>query len=407
MAIDCPPLYERGGGPYQDENGEDWPDNALRFGVLSQVAARLGGPASPLDWHPGVVHCHDWQAALAPAYLRYMPGPRAASVVTVHNLAFHGSFPPERVGELGLPPESYAIEGLEFYGQMSFLKAGLIWADAITTVSPTYAKEIQSEEQGGGMAGVLRMRSRDLTGIVNGIDTSVWDPAGDALIARRYGPGSLGHKRANKTALQHRLGLAAQPAAPLLGIVSRFTHQKGIDLVPAAMEAFAGTEIQLAALGCGERAQEAALRSLAARQPGRIAVSLGFDESLAHLIEAGADAFLMPSRFEPCGLNQMYSQRYGTPPIARATGGLADTIVDCTAASLDAGRATGFLFDDASVPALSTAIRRALEVYDSTPEWRALQKNGMARDFSWKYSAARYVEIYRRVAGKEEVTEKA
>jgi starch synthase len=398
IVVDSPALYRRDGGPYQDAAGADWPDNAVRFGVLSQVAALLGGNGSPLDWRPHIVHCNDWQTGLAPAYLRYQAGPRASTVMTVHNLAFHGSFPPELVARLGLPPESYAMEGLEFYGSMSFLKAGLFYADAITTVSPTYARQIQTADYGSGMDGLLRARDAALTGIANGIDTAVWNPAADPLIERRYGSRTLNLKGVNKEALQRRLRLAADSDVPLLGIVTRYTHQKGSDLVAAAMPGLADVPVQLAALGSGERAHEDALRALAAQHRGKIAVAIGFDEALAHLIEAGADMFLMPSRFEPCGLNQMYSQRYGTPPVARATGGLVDTIVDCTPETLAAGAATGFLFTEPAAEDLAAAVRRAIGVYRDRAAWRSLQRNGMARDFGWAGPAARYAEVYRRVA---------
>ena len=399
IVLDCPPLYQRDGGPYQNAAGEDWPDNAERFGVLSQVAALLGSNDTPLEWRPQVVHCNDWQTGLAPAYLRYHAGARASTVMTVHNLAFHGSFAPELVAALGLPPESYAIEGLEFYGHMSFLKAGLYYADAITTVSPTYARQIQTADYGSGMDGLLRARSGALTGIRNGIDTAVWNPATDPTIERRYGSRTLHLKRANKEALQRRMRLPVEPDVPLLGMVTRYTHQKGSDLVAAARPGLADAPVQLAALGSGERAHEDALRTLAAQRPERIAAAVGFDEALAHLIEAGADMFLMPSRFEPCGLNQMYSQRYGTPPVARATGGLADTIVDCTPATLAAGTATGFLFAEPAAEELAAAVRRAIGVYRQRDSWRSLQRNGMARDFGWAGPAGEYVEIYRRVTG--------
>ena len=301
---------------------------------------------------------------------------------------------------LGLPPASYAIDGLEFYGRMSFLKAGLVYADAITTVSPTYAREIQSEAHGSGLDGVLRMRRAALTGILNGIDTARVE-SGDRSVDRApLRPAQPGPQARQQAALQRRLGLAADPDVPLLGVVSRFTHQKGTDVLAAAVPELAGLPVQLAALGSGERGHEEAMRSAAARYPGRIAVAVGFDEELAHLIEAGADMFVMPSRFEPCGLNQMYSQRYGTPPIAHATGGLADTIVDCTRRRRWRARtATGFLFDEPAAPALVAAVRRAIDVFrEHARAGGSLQQNGMARDFSWRQSAEQYVEVYRRIS---------
>ena len=386
--LDCPELYVRNGGPYQTGEGEDWPDNALRFGVLSRAAALLGGAASPLAWRPHVVHCNDWPTALAPVYLKREAG-AAASLMTVHNLAFQGLFEPSALSALGLPQSDFTMDRLEFYGRLSFLKGGLACADALTTVSPTYAAEIQTEALGCGLDGLLRLRRDDLYGILNGIDTAAWDPAGDALIAVPYDPATLEAKRGNKAALQRRMELRVDEEVPLLGMVGRLTHQKGIDLVLAAAEDLVGLPAQLVVLGKGDRAHEHALAALAARHPGKVAVATGFNEELAHLIEAGADLFLMPSRFEPCGLNQMYSQRYGTPPVAHATGGLSDTIADGE---------TGFLFDRPERAALLAAVRRALAARGEPRRWRAMQRAGMARDFSWSEAARRYADLYSRLA---------
>jgi starch synthase len=388
IVVDCPPLYERDGGPYHTPDGQDWDDNALRFGVLSRAAARLGGARSPLDWRPAIVHCHDWPAGLAPVYLREEPE-RAASVMTIHNLAFQGNYGAELLPRLELAPSVFTIEGVEFYGRLSFLKGGIASADAVTTVSPTYAREIQTPELGHGMDGLLRHRRDVLSGILNGIDTRVWNPASDALIAQRYDAGRLELKAANKAALQQRMGLALDSRMPLLGLVTRFSHQKGIDLVVAAAEKLAAAPAQLAAIGTGDRALEQAMGAIAARHPGRIAVKVVFDEDLAHAIEAGADIFLMPSRYEPCGLNQMYSQRYGTPPVARATGGLVDTVEDGL---------TGFLFEQAESEALLEALRRALAAYAEPARWRRLQRAGMERDFSWSAAARRYADLYLELA---------
>ncbi|TMG74256.1 MAG: glycogen synthase GlgA [Betaproteobacteria bacterium] len=388
LLIDAPALYDREGSPYQDGAGEDWPDNWLRFGVLSRAAALLAGGASPLEWRPEILHCNDWPTALAPVYLHFGNG-RAGAVMTVHNLAFQGIFDAALLERLELPPASFAIEGVEFYGRLSFLKGGLVYADAITTVSPTYAREIQGEEAGCGLDGVLRERRGVLRGIVNGIDAELWNPMNDALIAERYSWSSLERKGGNKAALQRRLNLAEEAATPLLGTVCRFTHQKGIDLLCAAADELLELGAQVCVLGRGEREHETALAALAARHPQRIGVAIGFNEELAHLIEAGADLFLMPSRFEPCGLNQMYSQRYGTPPVARATGGLVDTIADGE---------TGFLFERAESAALVAAVRRALEVYREPRRWRELQRRGMARDFSWSAPARQYADLYARHA---------
>jgi starch synthase len=394
--VDCPALYDREGGPYQDPaTGHDWPDNALRFALLARVAARLAGEASPLAWRPHVLHCNDWQTALAPAYARFASGARAATVMCIHNLAFQGLFAPATAAEVELPAAAYSVDGAEFFGRLSFLKAGLVYADAITTVSPTYAQEIQREPLGFGLQGLLAARADDLHGILNGIDEDAWDPAADALIARRYGAARLEAKRDNKRALQRRMGLPADDDAPLFGFVGRLTRQKGVDLIAEAAAGIVATPGQLAVLGAGERELEEALRALARAHPREIAVGTGFDEPLAHLIEAGADAFLMPSRFEPCGLNQMYSQRYGTPPIAHATGGLCDSIVDCTPATLAGGTATGFLFREPTPADLLAAIGRAIAAYREPATWRALQRNGMARDFGWGTGARRYAELYR------------
>jgi starch synthase len=389
--LDCPELYARNGGPYQSGEGEDWPDNALRFGVLSRTAALLGGAASPLDWRPDVVHCNDWPTALTPVYLK-READAAASVQTVHNLAFQGLFEPSVLGALELPQSDFSLERLEFYGRLSFLKGGLACADAVTTVSPTYAAEIQTEALGCGLDGLLRQRRDDLYGIINGIDTAVWDPAGDALIAARYDAATLDVKRTNKAALQRRMQLRLEEDLPLLGMVGRLTHQKGIDLVLAAAEDLVGLPAQLVVLGKGDRAHEQALAVLAARHPGRVAVATGFNEGLAHLIEAGADLFLMPSRFEPCGLNQMYSQRYGTPPVAHATGGLFDTITDGE---------TGFLFEQPDRSALLAAVRRGLAARGEPRRWREIQRAGMARDFSWSEPARRYADLYLRLATRQ------
>jgi starch synthase len=399
LILECAPLYDRGWGPYQDGQARDWPDNALRFGLLSHVAAVLASSASPLQWRAQVLHCNDWQTGLAPAYLHFASGAKAPSVMGVHNLAFQGIFPAEEVARLGLPPQSFALDGLEFYGSMSFLKAGLFYADAIATVSPTYAREIQTEPLGFGLQGLLAARADRLHGIANGIDAAEWDPSTDRRIAQRYDDDRLSAKRFNKEALQERIGLPVEPAVPLLGMVTRLTHQKGVDLVIEIARELIALPAQLVVLGAGEPDLEAALAALADANPRAVALHVGYDEALAHLVEAGADLFLMPSRFEPCGLNQMYSQRYGTPPVARATGGLADTIVDCTAATLADGTATGFLFSEESPAALLETVERAVALYRDPKAWRRLQRAGMAKDFGWDAAARKYAALYAALAG--------
>jgi len=400
IVVEHPSLYDRPGGPYQSESGEDWPDNALRFGLLSKVAAILAGASSPLGWRPDILHCHDWQTGLAPAYLRFAaPAERCGTVFTIHNLAYQGAWSAEWVARLELPAESYSSEGIEFHGRLSFLKAALYYTDAITTVSPTYAREIQSEALGFGLDGLLRWRHDVLSGILNGIDTEEWNPATDPLIARQYDAKALDAKIENKRALQRSLVLAPEPGVPLLGVVSRLVPQKGLDLLANIADAIVALPAQLAVLGSGDSDLERRFLLLATRNPGRIAVRIGFDEALAHLIEAGADAFLMPSRFEPCGMNQMYSQRYGTPPVVRATGGLVDSVVDCNRASIASGMATGFVFDEPDAAAFLAAIKRAIDLYRDRNAWRELQRNGMAKDFGWDRAAREYAEIYRTLAG--------
>ncbi len=395
LIVDCPALYGRTGGPYQDASGVDWPDNALRFGLLCYLAAVLASGRSPLPLRPQILHCNDWQSGLAPAYLHFFPGERPRSLLTIHNLAYQGIFPAETVSRLGLPAAAYSPEGVEFYGRMSFLKAGLHYADHLTTVSPTYAAEIQTAEFGFGLEGLLSRRRSHLTGILNGVDVDAWDPETDPYIARYYGVNRLPAKQENKRALQERMGLSVDLDLPLFGVISRFTPQKGLDLVLACARELIAAPAQLAVLGTGDRDLQEAFQQLAKALPGKVAVQIGYDEGLAHQIEAGADLFLMPSRFEPCGLNQMYSQRYGTPPVAHAVGGLADTVVDYSAATLAERSATGFLFQPATAEALQGAITRAVGVWEDTKAFRLIQKAGMARDFSWDASAERYMELYR------------
>lgn len=399
FVLDCPSLYQRGGGPYQDTGGHDWADNAQRFGLLSKVAAVLGSGASPLGWHPDLVHCNDWQTGLTPAYLHFAPG-AVPSVIAIHNLAFQGIFPPATVSQLHLPPSCFSIDGVEFYGSLSFLKAGLFYADHITTVSPNYAKEIQQEELGFGMQGLLTTRRDDLTGILNGIDTDEWDPASDQYLAKPYSSTNMTGKAANKEALQSKMGLNIEPDIPLLGVVSRFTHQKGLDLLLEIAPRLAMLPVQLAMLGSGDAQMQKAARDLSHRYPGKIVAHIGFSESLAHQIEAGADMFVMPSRFEPCGLNQLYSQCYGTPPIVHATGGLVDSVVDCTAATLKEGTASGLMFDGMTAENLYATIQRAVGLYHDQSKWKVLCKNCMAKDFSWQRSAEAYRAVYLKVMGR-------
>ena len=393
LLLDCPELFDRPGNPYLDAHGHDWADNGIRFGLLSRVAARLGQPGSPLGWQPDVVHLNDWQSALAPAWLHYEGG--AASVITVHNIAFQGNFPAHHLAALGLPAHAWRFDGVEYHGQLSFLKAGLQLATLISTVSPTYAREIQDEAFGYGLAPLLRHRRSALRGILNGVDSSLWNPATDPALAASYAANRLAAKRENKEALQQEMGLAVANDRPLFGIISRLTEQKGLDLVLQLGEGITHLPAQLAILGSGDTSMEAGFRDLAERFPEQIAVKLGFDEALAHRIEAGADCFLMPSRFEPCGLNQMYSLRYGPPPIVRATGGLADTVVDVSEATLADKTANGFVIAEATPHELWLALDRATRCWHDRKLWQRIQQNGMRRDFSWEHAAHDYVTLYR------------
>lgn len=395
IVLDSPSLFERGGSPYQDDDGADWKDNALRFGVLSRVAALLGSDKSPLTWRADIVHCNDWPTALAAVYLAATSGARAASLLTIHNLAFQGVFEFDAVAPLELPPAALGMEGVEFYGKASFLKGGIVYASAINTVSPTYAREIQTPELGFGLDGVLRARSDSLSGVLNGVDTALWNPDTDPWIPSRYGAATLEKKAANKAALKERLGLPGGDDIPLVGTVSRLTHQKGIDLIAQAIAQLAQIPVQIAVIGAGEREMVEMLRVAHKAYPQQLATSIGFDEGLAHLVEAGADMFLMPSRFEPCGMNQMYSQRYGTPPIANATGGLIDTIVD--ERSGNRGAATGFLLRKLGVASLIEGVQRAVATYREPAHWRRLQVNGMAKNFGWGPAARAYAGIYSRI----------
>ena len=399
FVLDCPALYDRPGTPYQSPAGEDWEDNPQRFGVLCHAAAWLGGPRSTLPWHPDVVHCNDWQAGLVPALFKLQEGSGARTVTTIHNLAFQGNFDPAWVSRLELPAYSFHMHGVEFYGRLSFLKAGINYADKITTVSPRYAQEIQTPAFGCGLEGLLQHRRGDLSGILNGID-SAWNPGRDPALPARFDARHLiPGKAQNKALLQRALGLKQDPAVPLLGMVTRLTYQKGIDLLLEALPELMRLPLQLAILGSGEAEMERRLLTAGTTYPARLSVTRAFDENLSHRIIAGSDLFLMPSRFEPCGLAQMYAMAYGTPPVARSTGGLADTITDCTPETLSDKTATGFLFENPDAAALVTAVRRALETYAVKKSWRPLQRSGMTRDFSWSRAARQYLQVYRTLQG--------
>jgi len=392
--IDFPPAYDRPGNPYHNVHGADWHDNASRFALLARAAVAIAQGIPRLRWKPDIVHCHDWQAGLIPALLSLEPA-RPATVFTIHNLAYQGLFPHDTFVALGLPPALWSFAGLEFHGQLSFIKGGIAYADRVTTVSPAYAREIQTAEFGCGLDGLLRYRAPVLRGILNGIDTKAWNPQRDAALAAHYGAKRLpSGKAANKAALQAELGLAIAPRTPLLGMVSRQVRQKGVDLFLEALPILLEQPLQIAVLGTGEARYEQALRELSRRNPEQLAVVIGYDEPLAHRIIAGADLFLMPSRFEPCGLTQLYSQRYGTVPVVRRVGGLADSVIDANAASIADGSATGVAFEHANSAALVQAVTRALGLYRQRRVWQALRRHGMQQDFSWRRSATAYQQLY-------------
>jgi starch synthase len=404
--IDAPALYERPGNPYVDAHGVAYADNHRRFALLGQVAAALGNGIDA-RWRPQIVHAHDWHAALAPALVHHArrrrpPGaPPLASVFTVHNLAYQGAFPVAAFADLGLPADAYHLEGVEFHGQVSFMKAGLQYADRITTVSPTYAREIQGREQGCGLDGLLRKRRDVLSGILNGVDTAVWNPAADRAIAQTFDLRRLARKAANKAALQRQFGLAVQPEALLFGVVSRLTEQKGLHLVTAGLNELLSRGGQLVVLGSGDATLEAAFRAAAQAHPHAVALHVGYDEMLSHGVFAGSDVTLVPSRFEPCGLTQMYGLAYGSLPLVHRVGGLADTVVDVALENLADGSATGFVFDAFDAAAYGAALRRAFALHARSAEWRRVQRTAMGQVFDWSSAAKRYVALYRSLLSSE------
>ena len=395
LVLDAPHLYQRPGNPYLDATGVDWPDNAERFAALSYAAARVGW-GEVEDFVPDVIHAHDWQAALVPAYLRYLGAGRRrpATVLTLHNMAFQGQFDASVLGRIGMPTTAFTTEGLEYFGDVGYLKAGILLADAITTVSPTYATEIRRPAGGMGMDAMLRWRGDAVSGIVNGIDTTIWNPETDRQLAQTYSGTTLAAREINKRAVESQFGLPAADG-PLLCMITRLSEQKGIDLVCEGLDRLVAAGARLVVLGSGEAALEEALVAGAKRQPDRVAVKIGYDEKLSHLMQGGCDAILVPSRFEPCGLTQLYGLRYGCVPIVSRTGGLADTVIDANDAALKAGVATGVQFTDISVDGVVDAVDRAIALYRQPLLWRRLQTNGMKADVSWNSSAQAFAALYR------------
>lgn len=388
--LDHPGLYDRPGGPYE-ENG----DSHLRFAALAWAASQVGRNGDWAGWRPDVVHAHDWQTGLVPAYYAQDPAGAPATVMTIHNLAYQGIFPSEFLPALWLGPEVFHPEGAEFYGSINFLKAGLAFADRITTVSPTYAREIQREETGFGLEGILQRRSRILSGILNGVDYRVWDPARSPHLGQHFDLKHLSGRKVAKNLLQREMGLAEAPDLPLFGVVSRLVDQKGLDLVLENVAYLVQLDAQLVVLGSGDPVLEAGFREAARTHSGRVAAEVGYDEGLAHRILAGSDVTLVPSRQEPCGLTQMYALRYGSLPLVRRTGGLADTVVDTNAHSTMDSTATGFVFREESSWILGETIGRACHLYREDPKlWARIQKHAMTQDFSWRESARDYLALY-------------
>lgn len=392
--VESPSLYDRNGGPYESDSGSDWEDNADRFTQYCRaVVCLLNGGAEDLSVCFDVVHCNDWQTGLIPAFLSRLQLP-VKSVFTIHNLAYQGVFDHATFKHLKLPADWWHMESLEFYGNFSFLKAGIVYSDWVTTVSPTYAREIMTEPAACGLGGLLLHNRHKIIGILNGVDYEVWNPATDPHVRFHFDKHSLPEKINNKLDIQRDSGLRLSKSTPLIGVVSRLVEQKGIDWIVSAMAATLGEKVQWIILGAGAPYYEKSLQELAQVNPKTIAVEIGYDEALAHRIEASCDLFAMPSRYEPCGLNQIYSLRYGSLPIVRRTGGLADTVVDANELALTQGTATGFCFEESSANALIGTVRRAIGLYSRRKTWESMQRNAMEQRFDWQHSAQAYLELY-------------
>ncbi|MDW4498949.1 glycogen synthase GlgA [Sulfitobacter sp. D35] len=396
LLLDAPHLFDRPGNIYLDQNGKDWFDNHLRFGGLCFAAAQVAQHGAA-GWRPDLVNAHDWQAGLVPAYLRQTGVTPPPVVMTIHNIAFQGLFPQDVLEVLRLDRRLFTPDALEFYGQLGFLKSGLALCDAITTVSPTYARELLTPDFGMGLEGLLQERQKDLTGILNGIDVEIWNPETDPHLAKPYGLRSLKSKAANKTALRKRFGLEAAVAGPLFCVISRLTTQKGLDLLVDCLPDLVAEDAQLALLGSGEGWMEQAFAEAATRFPGRVGTIIGYDEPLSHLMQGGSDAILIPSRFEPCGLTQLYGLRYGTLPVVARTGGLADTVIDANEAALTANCATGLQFAPATAERLRQAIVRTCALYRDQKTWAGMMRRAMRHPVGWDGSAAAYAAVYDRL----------
>ena len=398
--VDAPYLYRRPGSPYQHSDGSEWPDNAQRFGLLGWVAAHLAAGELDPRWTPDILQAHDWHAAMSCAYLVANPVIDVGTVFTVHNLAFQGLFQAGDFHLLGLPARLMHASGLEFHHQLSFMKAGLKFADQVTTVSPTYAAEIATPDHGFGLHGVIQGRASTVSGILNGVDREVWNPATDPALVRRYDASDMSGKLACKRGLQQLMGLTESDDSMLISVVSRLSSQKGLDLLLDALPSMLGRGVQLVLQGTGEASLESAFSSFAAAHPRQVAVRIGYDEQSAHAMMGAADAVLMPSRFEPCGLTQLYGLRYGSLPIVRRVGGLADTVLDLGDGATEEGRSTGFSFEHATPGALDDAVQRAQQLFAQPLHWRRMMQRAMAQDFSWREAAVKYGELYQHVVDR-------
>ena len=401
--VDAPYLYDRPGNPYLDNAGNEWADNLQRFALLSWVAAHIAAGELDPKWQPDVLHAHDWHAAMACAYKASHPASNAACVYTIHNLAYQGLFSAADFHLTGLPARYLTPEGLEFHGGFSFMKAGITFADRVTTVSPTYAQEIATEEFGNGLDGLIRSRRQVVSGILNGVDRDVWSPISDPHISATYSPKALLGKAHCKAALQQEMNLSVNDRAPLFAVVSRLTSQKGLDLLLGVLpELIAASDAQIVIQGQGDEQLEAQFANAAAMHPNRIAVHLGYDEARAHRIISGADALVVPSRFEPCGLTQMYGLSYGSLPLVHNVGGLADTVIDCALENLGDASANGFVFTRFTQAQFNSAVRRAFALYATPKVWAAVVKRGMQQPFNWPTSAAKYVALYAQVLARQQ-----
>ncbi|PCI88181.1 MAG: glycogen synthase GlgA [Hyphomicrobiales bacterium] len=403
LLLNAPHLYDRPGNIYLNEQGQDWPDNHLRFGALCQVAAYVASYGLPRelknplnDWQPDLVHCHDWQSGLVPAYLKMADTKTPPCILTIHNIAFQGLFDAKVIKTLGLSQSMFVPDGFEYWGKVSFLKAAIAYCHKITTVSPTYAHELMLPEFGMGLEGMMQSRASDLSGILNGIDTDVWDPIHDRALNASYYPRTLKRKAKNRAQVEARFDLdpIKNPDAPLFCVISRLTTQKGLDLLVEALPNLVARGARLALLGSGDKDIEAAFIAAARQFKGRVGTIIGYDEELSHILQGGADAILVPSRFEPCGLTQLYGLRYGTIPVVARTGGLADTIIDANPAALADNCATGFQFAPITAISLGHAIDRACQTFKQPQVWEAMMRRAMNHDVSWDKSAKAYHDLY-------------